>query len=87
MKLKNNSDNKKIIDWKAYKSELDAKKTCNFNEYERDLHNMTMKDGLFENCLQCHEYKNILREMTNFDQTNFDYFNYEKELKLGELND
>jgi hypothetical protein len=87
MKFKNNSNNKKTIDWKAYKEELGNRATQGvFNEYERDLHTMTMKEGPYEKCISSPKYKIALNDMPDFDRTNLDYFNYEKELTLGKFN-
>jgi hypothetical protein len=87
MKTKNN-ENKRIIDWKAYKQELEKREgRASFNEYESDLHTMRVKEGLIEKELLCPIYKKVWNEMNAFDGTNLDYFRYEKELTLGEFND
>ena len=88
MKVKKNTNDKRIIDWKSYKKELENKKEFSFfNEYERDLHSMTMKDGLISKTLLCPAYSNVLNEMKAFEISDLDYFRYEKELKFGEFDD
>lgn len=84
MKVKNNEK----IDWNTYKKELANKTKENaFNEYERDLHTMTMKEGPIKKCLHSSKYMEIKNEMTAFDNTNLDYFKYEKGLNFGEFDD
>lgn len=85
MKLKNGTNK---IDWKAYKEELTNRSPRSvFNEYERDLHTMTMKEGSTKKCLFSPKYIEIKSEMTAFDKTNLDYFKYEKDLNFGEFDD
>lgn len=86
MKTKN-VNNKRIIDWKAYKAELTSKTESVFNECERDMHNMTMKEGLIKKELLCPNYRKVCSEMEIFDQTDLDYFRYEKDLAFGDFND
>ena len=84
MKLKNDTNK---IDWKAYKEELTNRSTPGvFNEYERDLHTMTVKEGLISKSLLCRKYKDVLNEMEAFEVSNEDFFKYEKEFTLGEFN-
>jgi hypothetical protein len=85
MKLKNDTNK---IDWKAYKEELTNRSTPGvFNEYERDLHTMTVKEGPIKKSLNSSKYLEIKNEMTAFDKTDFDYFKYEKDLNFGEFDD
>lgn len=84
---------KSKISWKNYKTELttqqnqsDNKKAQSApNEYERDLHTMTMKESKIKNFLHSPKYKKIIDEMKIFDQTDFDYFKYEKDLNIGDF--
>lgn len=86
MKFKKSSNETKI-DWIAYEKELKMRKKQDiFNECKRDLHSMTMKDDE-RNLFLSHEYNDALKDMTIFNQTDFDYYRYEKELTLGEFND
>ena len=74
------------ISWKEYKNKLNKSEPAEpFNEYERDLHNMTMKDNEFKDCLSSKEYAELSDDLNIFDKTNPDYFNYEKELIIEEF--
>lgn len=84
----NNETNLSRIDWKNYKEELESRETqALFNECERDLHTMTVKEGSVKKHLLSPTYGKIVNQMSIFDQTNLDYFNYEKELSFGEFSD
>lgn len=56
------------------------------NEYKTDLHRMTVRECLFKDAFICPAYVRIMKEMEDFDATNLDYFNYEKELTIGKSN-
>ena len=87
MKTKTGSNNQKKIDWKAYKEELNNRETKTvFNEYERDLHTMKVKDDLIARILLRPDYRSALEEMEAFDVTDLDLLKYEKELNIGEFN-
>ncbi|MCI6542434.1 MAG: hypothetical protein MR423_01345 [Firmicutes bacterium] len=77
---------KQLIDWEEYCKAFDEMDCGIFNECIRDLHNMKMKEGLCDEIFGCEEYSSVLRELEAFDQTNFDYFEYEKEITIGETN-
>ncbi|MDD4110859.1 MAG: hypothetical protein PHS54_04850 [Clostridia bacterium] len=95
MESKKDKNNIEKINWKEYKnafvnqqSSLDSREGfIPFNEYESDLHTMTMKESTAKNFLHSPEYRQIFDEMRIFDQTNLDYFKYEKDLSIGEFDD
>ena len=55
------------------------------NDYRADLHNMTMKESLAKDLFLCPAYLRAVSELGEFDQTNLDYYNYEKELLFGKF--
>lgn len=85
---------KSKISWEEYKKELEKrqsyldnkKQLVTPNEYERDLHTMTMKESKIKNFLHSPKYKEIIDELKIFNQTDLDYFKYEKDLNIGEFN-
>ncbi|MGN0748092.1 MAG: hypothetical protein ACI4L1_00190 [Christensenellales bacterium] len=77
---------KQIIDWEEYCKAFDECDQRVFNECIRSLHNMKMKEGLWEKVFVSAEYLGAVREFDEFDQTDFDYFEYEKEISIGETN-
>lgn len=79
---------KKVINWKKYNEELLANEKTEqeiLNEYREELHTMKMKDELRE-CHLCQAYKRVVKENEEFDKTNQDFFNYEKEIGIGKTN-
>lgn len=79
---------KKVINWKKYNEELLANEKTEqeiLNEYREELHTMKMKDDLKESHL-CKAYKRVVKENEEFDKTNQDFFNYEKEIEIGKTN-
>lgn len=86
--MRSRKKNANKISWKEYKSSLSNKNEENlFNECQKDLHTMTMKERDFKDGLTSQEYADAIESLSVFDQTDPDYLNYEKELTIGEFND
>lgn len=78
---------KNQINWEEYNSAFDLEKSENemLNEYADDLHKMTMKENLKKFYLSA-DNKKLVKENEDFEKTNQDFFNYEKELEIGKTN-
>lgn len=73
------------IIWEQYNISFGKVNEDILNEYHSSLHNMTMKDSLANDIYLCPAYLNAVKELGEFDMTNMDYFNYEKELFFGKF--
>lgn len=73
------------IVWEQYTSSFGKTTEDILNEYRSDLHNMTMRESLISDAMLCPAYLRAVSELGEFDQTNLDYFNYEKELLFGKF--
>lgn len=75
------------INWEEYNRAFVLGKSENemLNEYANDLHKMTVKENLKKFYLSS-ENKNLVKENADFEKTNEDFFNYEKELEIGKTN-
>lgn len=78
---------KNQINWEEYNSAFDLEKSENemLNEYADDLHKMTVKENLKKFYLSA-DNKKLVKENEDFEKTNQDFFNYEKELEIGKTN-
>lgn len=78
---------KNQIEWNEYKNAFSPVKDENslLNEYEGELHKMTVKGG-FEKFYLSSAYQKVVKESEIFNETNDDFFNYERKLKIGETN-
>lgn len=74
------------LNWEIYRASFIKIPEDVLNEYQGNLHTMKMKEEVFQNFCRCPRYLKILCEMEEFDSTNLDFFNYEKELNFGEGN-
>ena len=72
------------LKWEIYRTSFIKLPEDVLNEYQSDLHNMKMKEELFQNMNFCPNYLKVLCELEEFESTNLDFFNYEKELNFGE---
>lgn len=77
---------KENINWEDYQNSFGKITEDVLNEYNEDLHNMTVKDSLVKDAYLCPAYLRAMSEIGEFDTTNTDYFNYEKELLFGKTN-
>ena len=74
------------FNWEEYKNSFGKVSEDVLNEYRADLHSMTVKDSLVKDAYLCPAYVRAMAEIGEFDNCNLDYFNYEKEISIGEPN-
>lgn len=71
--------------WEEYASSFEKFDESVLNDFESELHNMKVKKGLFKQTFQSPKYVEVAGKIcVDFDSTNFDLVNYEKEFLIGE---